>query len=263
MGAVRRFAAGACCLAAISGLLSGPAVCADRESVPALIVGVQDDDRPFAYKENNELKGFNVDITKAICKQMNRVCGIKPMSRWDLKHELKAGTVDFVVDGWTSIDDAEAGFLYSHPYYRSRDVFITADSSQTRLSPTTIAGKTVGVLSETAGEKAVNEHCASRGAVISTFMNNREIFDAVAAGHVDVGYVEGYAAYTHLKSPEGFAMNPVGLLPGLAYEFSERCIAVRKDRGDLLSAINRAVDEAKLTGRYQQISLTYFAFMNY
>lgn len=252
-----------CCLAALSGLLAGIAPCAQSQGDPVLVVGVQDDDRPFAYTENNELKGFNVDITKAICKLMNRTCSIKPMSRWDLKRELKAGTVDFVVDGWTRIDDAEAGFLYSHPYYRSRDMFITADSNQKRLSPTTIAGKTVGVLSETAGEKAVNEHCATRGAIISTFMNNREIFDAVADGHVDVGYVEGYVAYTYLKSPEGFTMNPVGLLPGLADVFSERCIAVRKDRRDLLSAINRAVDDAKLTGRYQQISLTYFAFMNY
>jgi ABC-type amino acid transport substrate-binding protein len=80
---------------------------------------------------------------------------------------------------------------------------------------------------------------------------------------VDVGYVEGYVAYTYLKSPEGYSLHPAGLLPGLSYEFSERCIAVRADRPQLLSRINKAVDEAKLSGRYQQISLTYFAFMNY
>lgn len=262
MGVMRLIAA-AGCLAALCGLLATPASCEQTKAERVLIVGVQDDNRPFSYKEGNELKGFNVEITKAICRQMKRDCGIEPMSRWDLKRELKAGTIDFVVDGWTVIDDADAPFLYSHPYYRSRDVFITADSQLGRLSPASVSGKTIGVLSETSAEAAVTEQCAPRGAVISTFMNNRELFEAVADGHVDAGYVEGYAAYTHLKSLEGFMMNPAGLLPGLAEEFSERCIAVRSDRADLLSAINRAVDETKLSGRYQQISLTYFAFMNY
>ncbi len=251
------------CLCILSGCLLSPAAPAQDNVDDVLIVGVQEDDRPFAYKESNELKGFNVDIIRAICTQMKVSCGIRPMSRWDLKRELKSGGVDFVVDGWTRIDDPDAGFHYSHPYYRSRDVFVTADEKMQRISPASIAGKTVGVLGETAAAQAINEHCAPKGAIVSEFMNNQELFDAVAEGHVDVGYVEGYVAYTYLKSPEGYSLHPAGLLPGLSYEFSERCIAVRADRPQLLSRINKAVDEAKLSGRYQQISLTYFAFMNY
>ncbi len=233
------------------------------QSDKVLVVGVQDRNPPFAYQEDSIIKGFNVEITRAVCSQMKVSCGIKLLPRWDLVRELKTGGVDFVVDGWTRLDNTAGEFLFSYPYYRSRDIFVTADPNLKRLSPHSVSGKTVGVLGETAAERAVIDQCETKGAIISTFMNNEELFDAVSLGHVDVGYFEGFVAYDFLKRAEGLGMNPAGLLPGLSNAFTERCIAVARGRDDLLTRINKAIDEVKLSGRYQQISLTYFAFMNY
>ena len=62
----------------------------------SIIFGIDKNYPPHEYVENGKVKGFNVDIIKAIAEEMGSEIEFKPMTWCEAKEALKNGSIDIL-----------------------------------------------------------------------------------------------------------------------------------------------------------------------
>ena len=112
-----------------------------------------DDDYPpldFALADGS-LVGFNVEIARAICEELHIGCTIQAR-RWDtLVDSLETGKGDAVIASIAANAATRARIDFTQPYYKTPARFaVRKDSPLADVTPTTVAGKTVGVIAGSA-----------------------------------------------------------------------------------------------------------------
>ena len=112
-----------------------------------------DDDYPpldFALADGS-LIGFNVEIARAICEELHIGCTIQAR-RWDtLVNSLETGKGDAVIASIAASAATRARIDFTQPYYKTPARFVVRNNSPLAdATPTTLAGKTVGVIAGSA-----------------------------------------------------------------------------------------------------------------
>ena len=137
-----------------------PALRLDRPALTGVraIRFLTTDDYPplnFALPDGS-LSGFNVDVARAICKELAIGCTIQAR-RWDtLIDSLTGGKGDAVVASVSS-GDLRNVVDFSLPYYKTPARFVARkDAPPVVVSPPGLAGKTVGVVAGTAHQAYLN-----------------------------------------------------------------------------------------------------------
>lgn len=74
---------------------------------------------PFNFIDKGELKGFDVDIAKAICAKMSVDCTFQAVPWNDIIGGLEANKYDLVVASMAYSKERAARIDFSEPYYRS------------------------------------------------------------------------------------------------------------------------------------------------
>lgn len=236
------------------------------EPTPAVLkVGVVDHVYPFSYIDEKIEKqvGFDIDITKSICDEMNQVCEIIPMRYIDLVNALETGELHVVVNGWRKITSRLESFAFTDPYYRSQIIFVTANPNLSKVTVDNVQGKTIGALVGSGQALLLNEFYVPKGAIFRPYNSSTELYGALLRGDVDLVCVSGFAGYEFLKRSENLSLHIAGMHRDLPAKMTGRRIAVHKDFANYVPKINRALSAIKSDGRYQAINLRYFEFMVY
>ncbi len=189
--------------------------------------------------------GFEVDIVDAI----GRILGRRPefvQNQWEgLVPGLERGNYDIIVSGLEITPDRAEVINFSRPYYVTFEQLTVRRSNDTILSLDDCGGKNVGTLRGSLAQRILEASGkASKRAVMTgrltptkTLLNGR--LDAVLMDHI-------IALYNVAPSP-GLKMvgAPVGRL--------EYGIGVRKEDTQLLSDVNRALEQMIRSGELQRI----------
>jgi polar amino acid transport system substrate-binding protein len=220
-----------------------------------------DDDYPplnFALADRS-LSGFNVDIARAICEELQIGCTIQAR-RWDtLVDSLETGKGDAVIASIASSASARGRIDFTQPYYMTPARFATRKTSPLgQPTPAALVGKSVGVVAGSAHQSYLSTFFP--GALAKTFPNFVALHDALRAGSIDAAFADGLSLAVWLA---GESSGDCCEFRGGPYTesrfFGEGVgIAVRKEDADLRRAMDWALARLAARGVYAEIYLKYF-----
>jgi polar amino acid transport system substrate-binding protein len=235
----------------------------DRPDLSALraIRFLTDDDYPpldFALADGS-LIGFNVEIARAICEELHIGCTIQAR-RWDtLVDSLETGKGDAVIASIATSAATRARIDFTQPYYKTPARFaVLKDSPLADATPTTLTGKTVGVIAGSAHQSFLATFFPA--AIGKPYPNFAAMHEALRGGKVDAVFADGLTLAVWLAGEES---GGCCAFKGAPYTesryFGEGVgIAVRKEDADLRRAMDWALARLAARGVYAEIYLKYF-----
>jgi putative amino-acid transport system substrate-binding protein len=119
-------------------LAIGATACKSNQSAPAeqlegktkLVVGTSASYKPWAFQENDEVKGFEMDVWKEIANRNNYELEFKLGKFSGLVGMLDAGEIDTVAHQMSITKEREEKYIFSTPYaYSYYDIFVAENSN--------------------------------------------------------------------------------------------------------------------------------------
>lgn len=215
---------------------------------------------PFSYYDDTgALAGFDVDISLAICAEMNVTCDIV-QNDWDLLITgLNAGDYDAIVASMSITAEREEKVDFSLPYYTNMLTFIGKSGSGIEITEAGLDGRTVGVLRSSVSSEYL-ETTYSGIVEIQLYDNQDKALADLAAGNIDLVLGDNLPSYAWLETEQGQGHEFVGEFIDINDRIS---IAVDKGNEDLLNQVNQALLAIIENGTYQTINAKYFPFSIY
>jgi polar amino acid transport system substrate-binding protein len=220
-----------------------------------------DDDYPplnFALADGT-LAGFNIDIARAVCGELQIACTIQAR-RWDtLLDALTTGKGDAVIASLAMTAATHAEVDFTLPYYETPARFVAArDAKIGDLSLAESKGTVVGVVSGSAHEAYLGAFFANLR--LKTFPDLAALEEALRSRAIEVAFADGLTLSVWLS---GEASQDCCRFIGGPYLESRFFgqgvgIAVRKDDGELRRALDWALARLASRGAYAEIYQKYF-----
>ena len=246
---------------AILAALSFPALAADN-----LRIGIEGEYPPFSeVNTKGELIGFDVDIAKALCEQMNKQCELVQVS-WDgLIPALKTEKIDAIVASMSATDERKKSVDFTDKYYSSNGRLVLKADQASTINDDNLAeslnGKVLGVQRATVHDRFATAELADKVGEIRRYNSQDEVNLDMQAGRVDLTLVDQIAILTGFLDQEegaGYAFaEPVFSDP--QYYGEGISIAVRKGDDQLREELNEAIQGIRENGKYKTINDTYFS----
>jgi polar amino acid transport system substrate-binding protein len=211
------------------------------------------------YDEDGVLVGFNVDVARAICLELNTACDIKVRKWGELLLALKRGEADAVIAAHSVTPQTLAAVDFSDSYFFTPGRFAgKLGGEETDITPEGLDGKRIGVAKNTAHEAFLKAFF--RSSSIRTYENADLARDALIQSEVDYVFDDGISLIFWLH---GTASKRCCELKGGAYlepkYFGEGiAIAVPKNDPQVKSMINRALTSLRADGRLEELVERYF-----
>jgi polar amino acid transport system substrate-binding protein len=215
---------------------------------------------PFNYfDEDNVLTGFNVDIARAVCFELNLACDIQ-VRQWDqLLPALAKGEADAVVASHVvspntlKIVDFTDRYYFTPGRFAARRGAITAE-----VTPEGLEGKRIAVAQGTAHEAYLRTFFRdSNIRVLETVEMAR---DALIAGTADLLFDDGISLAYWLNGTSSRACCEFRGGPFAEPKFfgDGIGIAIKRDDIELKKQLNVALRRMRESGRYEELLLRYF-----
>jgi len=228
----------------------------EEEAPPAevgtLKVGINAEYPPFEIVDDaGNIVGFDADLMTAIAE----AAGFEfefVNTRWDgIFVALASGEFDAVISAATITAERAETVDFSDPYFNAgQSITVRADTTDI-TGPDDLAGRKAGVQLGTTGDIWLTEETQAE---VVRYDENTLAFQALAAGDVDAAVADSPTAAEIVRAnPE---MN-LTVLPE-AYTDELYGIAVRKERPEVLAAINEGLAAVRASGKYDEIYDTWF-----
>lgn len=215
---------------------------------------------PFEYIDaQGQIRGFEVDLAKALCKQMQVQCTFSNQPWVSLIPSLKLGKYQAIMSAMSITPDRQRQVAFTDPYYATTAHFVAPINSKLIATPEGLVGKTVGVQIGTTSAVYLE---AKYGKIVKTktYPNQQEALLDLVAGRVDTVLGDTPVTLDWLRQHGmekqyhfvGSAINDPAFF-GVGYG-----IAVQKNNAELMAAFNQALAAIKANGTYQKIVDAYF-----
>ena len=214
---------------------------------------------PFNFTlTDGTLAGFNVDLARALCAELQLTCTIQARSWSALPVAVATGKADAAIASM-SIDDRMPDLTFTAAYYKTPARFVVRlPTTLSAALPEALDGKRVGVQAGTAHEAYLKGFFPKL--TIKTYPTVEAARTALKAGEVDAVFGDAIAAAAWLGGSEagtccGFVGGPY---TESRYFGPGAGIAVRK--GDILlrQALDYALARVAAKGIYGDLYLRYF-----
>lgn len=219
---------------------------------------------PFNYKDaSGELKGFDIDIAKALCAEMKAECSFVAQD-WDgIIPALIAKKYDAIIASMSITEERKKKVDFTNKYYSTPAKFIVDKKSGiTDVTPAGLKGKTIGAQGSTIHSNYLED--LYKGSTIKLYKTQDEANADLAAGRLDAILADSAVLLEWLKKKEGSCCQFTGP------DFNEEKyfgvgagIAVRKGDDKLREAFNKAIAAILKNGTYKKINDKYFPFSVY
>jgi arginine transport system substrate-binding protein len=210
---------------------------------------------PFeSMNSQGQMIGFDIDILKAVCEQMNRTCKFVNQP-WDsLIPGLQLGKFDVIFGSMNITPERQQQVDFTIPYYASTGSFIGA----AKLKIQDLIGKTVGVQGGTTYDYYM-QAVYGKKVTINRYGSIQDAFLDLQSGRLDAIFGDTPIMLTWLKNPAntGFAIigepvkDPKFFNSGYGF-------AVKKGNTELLNQLNTGIQTIKANGALAKIQNQYF-----
>ena len=227
-------------------------------------VGTEGAYPPFNFVENGELKGFDVDIAKAVCEKMKVTCTFVAQD-WDgIIPALLAGKYDVIVASMSATPERAKQVLFSDKYYNTPASFIAPkDTKITETTPAGMKGKVIGAQGSTIHSSYLEDVYAKQGIEVKLYGKQDEANLDLANGRLDAILADKIMLMDWLASKEGSCCGFIGPEYKDEKYFTPVAAAFRKDDAGLAAMFNKGLAEIIADGTYKKINEKYFPFSVY
>jgi polar amino acid transport system substrate-binding protein len=245
--------------------VAAPAASGDSNRRVVIRFLTEADFPPFDfYDEDGVLVGFNVDVARAICQELNTACDIKVRPWAELLPALNHGDADAVIAGHAVTPQALASVDFTDRYFFTPGRFAgKLGGEAVDMTPEGLDGKRIGVAKSTAHEAFLKAFF--RSSAIKSYENADLARDALLQGQVDyifddgislIYWVHGTASKHCCDIKGGPYLEPQFFGDGIA-------IAVPKKDQQIKMLINGALARLRKSGRLDELTERYFPIKVY
>ena len=225
----------------------------------------EDDNPPLNFAlADGAVAGFNVDIARAICEELQVGCTIQAR-RWDtMLDSLLTGKGDAVVASLAPGAATRARLDFTQPYYQTPARFVTLrDAALPDVTPNAMAGRKIGVVAGSAHRAYIEAFFPL--AVVAPYPDASALREALRRGEIDTLFGDGLALAIWLggASSEACCAFAGGPFTESKYFGEGVGIAVRKDDADLRRALDWALARLWSRGAYGEIFQKHFPISFY
>lgn len=220
-----------------------------------LIVGLDDTFAPMGFRDkDNKLVGFDIDLAKAVAKEMGVKVKFQPID-WDAKEgELKSKNIDCIWNGMSATEDREKSMSLSNKYLQNRILVMSLDANKNIKSADDLKNYKIGTQSGSSALEAIqkNERYDEFKDNVKEYGTYDEAILDMKAGRIDaVAIDEVYAIYNNENKEKLYESE---------FNFGSDYYAVgfRKDDKKLTAEYNKALKELIDNGKAEEISNKWF-----
>ena len=236
-------------------LLAG---CGSQKAAPqpaakVLRVGAETTFPPFEFEDEKtkEYTGFDIDLMKAIGKQMGYEVKVASMGFDALIPGLNAGQIDVIASAMTITDERAKRVNFSKPYYQSGLSIVVKNDNSAIKGFKDLAGKRIAVQIGTTGSEEAKK---VPNAKVREFNSASEAYMELKAGGVDA-VINDLPVNQYYLAQGG---SKDAKIIGEVLHSENYGIAVAKNNSELADKINKALDELKANGEYNKIYEKWF-----
>lgn len=235
---------------------------ADKEQAKRVAIRflTDSDFPPFNYyDEDNVLTGFNVDMARAICLELNAACDVRVRPWADLLPAMVKGEADAVIASHVASPNALKVVDFTDRYYFTPARFAgKRGGERLDVTPENLEGKKIAVAKGTAHE--IYLRTFFRDSAVRAFETVELARDAMVAGAVDLLFDDGISLVFWLNGTASKACCEFkgGPFAEPKYFGDGIGIAVKREDAQLKGLINTALKRMRDNGRYEELLLRYF-----
>ena len=218
-----------------------------------LKVGTEPTFAPFEFQKegSKEFDGFDMDLIRAIGKQLNMKVEILNMGFDALIPAINAGNIDLAIAGMSITPDRQKAVDMSDPYYVSGLVVVVGKDNAAVKSVNDLGNKGIAVqIGTTGAERAAKVP----GAKVKNFNTNAEVFLELKNKGVDAVIIDKPVAEYFLATGGG---KDFAKIVGDTMEAESYGISLKKN-SPLTKEINKALLDLKKNGEYDKIYAKWF-----
>lgn len=220
----------------------------------------EDDYPPFDFTlPDGTLTGFNVDLARAICEELQVACTVQAR-RWDtLIPALDENRGDAIIASLAINEETWKRVAFTAPYYLTPGRFVTLRSSPLgEAIPEALAGHTIGVVGKSAHRAFLETFFAK--AAVKTFDSPQALRAALRNGEIETLFGDANALSFWLNGTDaagccafkgGAFLDPNFFGQGVG-------IAVRNGNSNLRRVLDYALAKLAERGVYADLYLRYF-----
>lgn len=225
-----------------------------------LRVGLENYYPPMAFTgEDGQTVGFDMDITQAICKQLEAECALVVGAFDVVLEKMMKGELDMMVASLAANDQRKPHMDFTDHYYRSRTIYIGKPGIE--ISAEGLRGKRLGAEIGTMQHAYLKRQWLGIAEILDARFE--ALLDKLVHGEVDVVLADALVCYDFLKGPQGKPFDILGDPLNIDNVLSHARIGIRKGDAALLADVNKAITSLRLNGEYDRITRKYFAFSIY
>ncbi len=226
---------------------------AQPAAAKVLKVGAEATFPPFEFQDeqSKDYVGFDVDLMKAIGKQMGMEVQVVNTAFDGLIPALESGQIDAIASAMTITDERSKKVSFSKPYYKSGLSIIVKNDNNAINTFKDLEGKRIAVQIGTTGAEEAKK---IKDAKVREFNSASEAYMELKAGGADavvndLPVSEYYLAKGGSKDAK---------LVGEVLNSEEYGVAVTKKNTELAGKINKALEDIKQNGEYAKIYEKWF-----
>ena len=208
----------------------------------------------LSMDDSGNVEGFEVDMLAALCEKMGLKAEWLPTTKFDTLIPLikQGGKADVSISSFTITDERKQEIDFTDPYLDSNQSLVTrADSPNQTAESLNVDGMRVCAQAGTTGEAWIQENIPNAECV--PVDDTTGIMNGIQSGLYEGGVLDLPVAsylckvsYTDLTVAESIATG------------EQYGIVVSKDNPGLTEALNKALEEIKSDGTYDQIQEKWF-----
>lgn len=209
---------------------------------------------PFEFMDaNNTMQGFDIDLAKALCQEMQANCTFTNQAFDSLIPSLKFRRFDAVISGMDITPERLKQVAFTKPYYDNSALFIAQKGKFADLA--TLKGKRVGMQNGSTHQKFLTEkHPEITPVPYDSYQN--AVLD-LKNGRLDAVFGDTAVVNEWLKQNPN--LGAVGdKVTDAAYFGTGLGIAVRQQNTELLTKLDAALAKVKQDGTYQTLYQKWF-----
>jgi polar amino acid transport system substrate-binding protein len=231
----------------------------------ALKFATETDYPPFNYRdEDGAVAGFNVDLARAICRELDVTCEVNPVDWNRLLPTLKADEADAVIASLAITPQTIAQVDFTDSYYATPAKFVVRNSSELRsVRPEDVEDLKIAVTKGSAHE-AYLRHFFAKSEIVP-FDTDDEARTALKTEQVDLLFGDAISMMFWINGSDSAGccqFRGRGFLEG-KYFGEGVGIAVGKGNIRLKEVLNYALARVRASGRLEELLLRYFPLAIY
>lgn len=228
---------------------------ASGEKPKKIVAGLDDTFAPMGFRDDKgEITGFDVDMAKAISKEIGVEIEFKPID-WNSKEtELASGRIDCIWNGFTKTPEREEKMDFTKPYMHNDQIYVVLKDSPIQ-SADELTGKNVCGQEGSTGEAAINKQPELKNsfAQFKLYPDFTSCYMDLDAGRMDAVVVDSVLADYYMQKTNG----KYRALPGKVASESF-VVAVKKGNTDLVNLLNDGMKKVIDSGEASKISQKWF-----